>query len=280
MIRLVGPLSGQEPGHGLHLPLQGDVIGGLAHDRPGVEGSALLDEDPGGVGPAVPGGVMKRRPAEPVGPAPGRSLCRGGGRRSRRTRPPPRRGGGKVRRRGWLRSCPALVSRRKSLRQALGRGQGEPHPPSLPALRHAGPLFEEKVDEVRLPAPGGELERVGPELVHGIDVRAGLDKEAARGRLAPLARAEDEGRPPIIVPRSRARLPVREERPRPPAGRSSRRYGAASWASASVASSFGALIDEKMDEVGVPAVSGVMEERHSLPRPGRRRAEATSRSWP
>ena len=64
--RRVGSGAGQEVGDGGHLAFPGDIICGLTHHRAGVDGGPLIDEDTGGIGPAVPGRVVERGPAEPV----------------------------------------------------------------------------------------------------------------------------------------------------------------------------------------------------------------------
>ena len=165
------------------------------------------------------------------------------------------------------RLIPAVGQPAKQLAQTLGSGLGDTHLPSLPALRDLGAFLEEQIDEIRFPPPGRKLERVGAELVLGIDVGAGFDEDAAQRRLSPFARAEDEGRSLIIVPGFDGRSPFEEGGRRlPPVvhdGDMERRFGLRVHGF-----DFGALVDEEPDEIGVPAESGVVEGRAPISVPG------------
>ena len=155
----IGPFRGQQAGHAFHPPLPGDVVGRLSHDRAGVEGRAPFDENPGRIGPAVPGGVVERRPPEPVGPGRVESLIE---ERSDDL------GGPAGRRRGEKRSLggvggpqvpAALGQAPEERRQAVRGGLRQQVPPFFPPGRNPSPFFEKKVDELALSAPGGETER-------------------------------------------------------------------------------------------------------------------------
>ena len=263
MADLSAPFSASRAAAVVHLPLPGDVIGRLAHDRAGVEGRAALDQDPCRLGPAVAGGVVERRPAEAVGPVRRESfvdeqtddLGRPSGRRGMEEHLAGRAEG--------LQVLPSVDQAPEEPGQALGRGLGKTGQPFLSGARHLGPFFEEEVDELGLAAPGGELERGGAELIRGVDVRAGFDEDAGRGRPAPLAGAEEERGPLVIVPRL-DRGPALEERGgdlRPVAHRGDveRRIAVGIGGIG-----LGALVDEEFDEIGALAVRGVMEERQSL----------------
>jgi hypothetical protein len=254
----VGALLGQERGHFLHVPLLSDVIGGLAHDRPDVERGAPFEKDTGGVRSPVPGGVVKRRPAVAVGTGRIQSLVEkraddlGGA--------PGRRGVKKVFGRAFqvLEALRFIRQAQEESRQTLGGGLEDQAIPSRPWFRQSDPLGEEEIDERAFSAPGREAEGAVPGLVDGIDVRAALDENPGRFGASPFARADDQGRPAVVVARlGPGALPEK----RGHSGRAvvRRREVERRLMPGILGLELGAFVDQKVDEGGIPAVSGIME---------------------